>query len=193
MNGETTPLDAADQRRLLHVARRTAEQILSASNPHVDLDRPIVAGRCGGAFVTLWHGPKLRGCVGTFTPTDDLVATITDVTIGALDDPRFADEPVYHEELADIDFEISLLTDPTLTADPRSLVPGRHGIIVKVGNRSGCFLPKVASERGWTSEQFLRNCCVMKAGLSPDAWRSPQATVYLFEACSFRESGLRES
>ena len=44
-------------------------------------------------------------------------------------------------------------------------------------------LPQVATEWGWTREQFLRQTCV-KAGLPPDAWQNG-ATIYRFDADVF--------
>ncbi len=70
------------------------------------------------------------------------------------------------------------------------MVPGEHGIIVRRGDRSGCFLPKVAGERGWSAEETLSNCCTMKAGLAADAWREPGTEVCLFTADAFDEGDL---
>ena len=64
-----------------------------------------------------------------------------------------------------------------------SLRLGADGIYIVKGSRSGCFLPQVAEETGWTKEQFLDFCCTHKAGLPAKAWRDdPQAEVYLFSA-----------
>jgi uncharacterized protein (TIGR00296 family) len=65
------------------------------------------------------------------------------------------------------------------------VVVGRDGLVVEQGHRRGLLLPQVATERGWTPEQFLRQTCV-KAGLPPDAWRRG-ASVYRFEADVFGE------
>lgn len=178
--------DATTERLLLRIARRTAEAELGHSvQTPVEVER--IAGRFGGAFVTLWNGDSLRGCVGTFAPTDEIPSTIAEVTRKSLADSRFVSRPVNASELPSITIEISLLSDATRTDDPLSLVPGTHGIIVRQGSRSGCFLPKVASERGWSAEEFLANCCSMKADLPPDAWREPGTEVLLFTAQVFSE------
>jgi uncharacterized protein (TIGR00296 family) len=68
------------------------------------------------------------------------------------------------------------------TDDPLSLQLGVDGIYIKKDRASGCFLPQVASETGWSKEEFLSNCCAHKAGLAPDAWKDPETEVYLFTA-----------
>jgi uncharacterized protein (TIGR00296 family) len=66
-------------------------------------------------------------------------------------------------------------------------VIGTHGIVVRRGSLSGCFLPKVAVEQRWTVEEFLSNCCKMKAGLPPNAWRDQSTGVFVFTADVFSE------
>ena len=102
-------------------------------------------------------------------------------------DPRFTRNPITLDELPKLTIEISVLTDPVRTAHPETLIPGTHGIIITRGSRSGCFLPKVATDRGWSAEEFLSQCCTMKAGLPADAWRDRQASVYLFTADTFAD------
>ena len=180
----------SDRAALLAHARNVAERWLAGDVRSSATARPRVAGDFGGAFVTLWSGKRLRGCVGTFAHTSDLAATIERVTVSTLKDSRFASCPVTVGELAKLTFEISVLSDPALTHDPLSLTPGVHGIVIRSGERSGCFLPKVALERGWSASQFLSNCCSMKAGLPEDGWREEGVEVSLFTADSFREAEL---
>jgi len=187
MCGMIPSLADPERRALLGMARDTARRILMNASETPEAARPRIEGRFGGAFVTFWQGSLLRGCVGNFTPTADIAAAIEEATEASLHDPRFADDPITFDELPALTIELSLLTDPRPTSDPLSLTPGRHGIVIRYGGRSGCFLPKVAFERNWSAEEFLRNCCVMKAGLRPDAWRDPDATVLLFEAQSIRD------
>ena len=59
------------------------------------------------------------------------------------------------------------------------------GIYIKRGCTSGCFLPQVAEETGWSKEEFLSYCCAHKAGLDADAWKEPETEVYLFTAGVF--------
>ena len=46
-------------------------------------------------------------------------------------------------------------------------------------------MPQVATETGWSKEEFLSYCCAHKAGLAPDAWKDPETEVYLFTAEAF--------
>jgi uncharacterized protein (TIGR00296 family) len=62
---------------------------------------------------------------------------------------------------------------------------GRHGLVVEQGRERGLLLPQVATEHGWTREQFLDHTCI-KAGLPFDAWRRG-ASLYRFEALVFGE------
>jgi len=133
----------------------------------------------------------LRGCVGQFLATTDIAKTVETVTRASLNDARFRQDPITASELQDLTIEISILSDPVSTDDPLGLTPGLHGIIVRRGDRSGCFLPKVATERGWSAEMFLNHCCTMKAGLPADAWRGPDTEVLLFTAEVFSESDDR--
>jgi uncharacterized protein (TIGR00296 family) len=84
--------------------------------------------------------------------------------------------------LNQLDIEISVLSPLQKTDDPLSLRLGVDGIYIKRGRASGCFLPQVATESGWSREEFLSYCCSHKAGLESDAWRDPQTEVYLFSA-----------
>jgi len=103
-------------------------------------------------------------------------------------DPRFLSNPVCAEELADIAIEISVLSPLEKTTDPlKEIELGRHGISIDGPYGSGCFLPQVATETGWSKEEFLSKCASMKAGLASDAWQWPDVTVYRFEAEVFGE------
>lgn len=136
-----------------------------------------------GCFVTLRTGGRLRGCLGCFVSERPLYQTVADYAAhSALEDPRFVGDRLRPEELPLVDLDISALTPLEPCADPLAIVPGVHGIYVKKGGRSGCFLPQVATEMGWDAEEFLGHCCRDKAGLEWDAWRRPGATVMTFTA-----------
>lgn len=190
MSEALKPLSEQNRRELLRWARDSARRVLTQSYGDAAMP-PKIDGRFGGAFVTFWSGRNLRGCIGTFVATTDLAATITEVTQSSLADARFESQPITAAELPDLEIEISVLTDPQPTTDPLSLIPGTHGIIVRRGGRSGCFLPRVASEKGWSPAQFLSKCCTMKAGLDAEAWSDPETQVLLFTSDSFRESDFK--
>jgi len=45
----------------------------------------------------------------------------------------------------------------------------------------------VATETGWSKEEFLNNLCEHKAGLPASAWKDGSAELYTFEAEVFSE------
>jgi uncharacterized protein (TIGR00296 family) len=65
---------------------------------------------------------------------------------------------------------------------------GRHGVLVKRGFSSGVYLPQVATETGWTKEEFLSSLCAHKAGLAADAWKDKTTELYIFSAEVFSET-----
>ena len=100
----------------------------------------------------------------------------------ATGDSRFFGDRITPQEVDDLNIEISVLSPLKKTADPLSLWLGVDGIYIKKGYANGCFLPQVATETGWSKEEFLSYCCVHKAGLKPDAWKDKGTEVYLFTA-----------
>lgn len=176
------------QQELLALARATAQSALRkvavATSKSSDSNVPA-----GGAFVTFWNGTELRGCVGSMKETSDLFQTLTEVTRASLTDRRFSLKPIQSDELEVLTIEISVLSPLERTTDPLSLVLGTHGIFIRNKVGSGCFLPKVAIERGWSAHQFLTNCCQMKAGMPADAWKHPDTEVFLFTAQVFSDKG----
>ena len=112
------------------------------------------------------------------------------MALAATQDNRFLANPITPGELEKIDIEISVLSPLERTEDPLSLELGKHGIYIKCGWASGCFLPQVATETGWTKEEFLSQCCGGKAGLPSDAWKQPDTEVFLFTADVFGEKDL---
>ena len=136
-----------------------------------------------GCFVTLKNHARLRGCIGQFTSESPLIELVADMAkSSATGDPRFVAEPITADELEKLDIEVSVLSPLKRTDDPLSLRLGVDGIYIKSGYTSGCFLPQVATETGWSKEKFLSYCCEHKAGLAPDAWKEEDTEVYLFDA-----------
>ncbi len=135
-----------------------------------------------GAFVTLRKKGELRGCIGHVVGDKPLWETVKAMTVAAASqDPRFA--PVKPEELKDIEIEISVLSLPQRVADASAIVLGRDGVIVSDGGlHQGVFLPQVATETGWSKEEFLSELCSQKAGLPADCWRDPKNNLLTFQA-----------
>lgn len=172
---------------LLGVARKVVEAAVRGEAVSEYESKDPLFNEKRGCFVTLHNKGALRGCIGQFEAAQSLVKTVRDMALAATRDGRFAANPVRAGELSSIDIEISVLSPLELTDDPLSLELGRDGIYIKRGWASGCFLPQVATETGWSKEQFLSECCAGKAGLGGDAWRESDTEVYLFQAEIFGE------
>lgn len=133
-----------------------------------------------GAFVTLKKDDCLRGCIGHIIGDKPLFQTIAEMAqAAAFQDPRFP--PVTAAEEAALAVEISILSPLEPCPDPELIEPGRHGLLVALGSRSGLLLPQVATEWGWDRPTFLAQTCA-KAGLPASAWRDPQCEIYWFQA-----------
>jgi uncharacterized protein (TIGR00296 family) len=89
------------------------------------------------------------------------------------------------QELANIGFEISVLTREREIQSVEEIEIGRHGLIVEQGGSRGLLLPQVPTELGWDRDAFLDHTC-LKAGLAADAWRRG-ARIFVFEAQVFGE------
>jgi len=179
-------MNDAQKQTLLKVARDTVDAVIRRQpieNPQSD--DPELNAPCG-CFVTLKNQGRLRGCIGRFTSESPLIELVGQMAkASATGDPRFFADPISAGELDQLDVEISVLSPLQRTDEPLSLRLGVDGIYIKKGRTSGCFLPQVATETGWSKEEFLSYCCAHKAGLASDDWRDPEAEVYLFTADVF--------
>jgi uncharacterized protein (TIGR00296 family) len=98
-------------------------------------------------------------------------------------------DPIAPGELDRLNIHISVLSELAPIADPLDIELGVHGIYIIRGHAAGCFLPEVATETGWSKEEFLSQCCAGKAGMSPDAWRQQGTQVLVFTSERFGEAG----
>jgi len=182
-------LEELQKRQLLQIARRAVEEGLGSTH-QAPQDEFLAEHPVGGAFVTLYQTECLRGCVGAFLETRDVRWLVREAAIGAIGDHRFAGQVIVAEDLPAIVLEISLLSKLEPMGESSRLIPGVHGIRIEGFGRSGCFLPKVATEYHWTAQELLEACCTMKMGLPADAWRRPEARVQIFTAEVFREADV---
>lgn len=182
-------MNTKQRETLLRVARDTIEAVVEARpwTRHKS-DDPLFAERCG-CFVTIKNRGRLRGCIGTFQADTPLLETVERMAESATKDPRFVFDRITPSELKHLVIEISVLSPLEKTDNPLSLELGKHGIYIRRSARAGCFLPQVATELGWSKEQFLSHCCADKIGLQPDAWKEPDTEVLLFTAEVFQEGG----
>ncbi|MCD8138682.1 MAG: AmmeMemoRadiSam system protein A [Planctomycetaceae bacterium] len=164
------------------LAAAVAGQFYEPADPGL----PALDERCG-CFVTLKTNGQLRGCLGCFVSDNPLWQTVADYArYSALCDPRFTRNRLTQRDLPEVEIEVSVLSPLEPCHDPLSIIPGIHGIYVKRGPQSGCYLPQVATEMGWGGvEEFWTSCCRDKAGMSPDAWQQPGTECSTFTADVF--------
>jgi len=171
-------------RELLRLALTSIERALDGEPPPRLLERPHPDDPSHGVFVTLRIGEELRGCIGTLAAEEGIPNTVVKFAReAAFRDPRFP--PVTKEEWPGVALEVSVLTPPRRIS-PEEVEPGRHGIILEAGMRRGLLLPQVATEWGFSREQFLA-AVSQKAGLPDNAWKTPGAALFAFEAEVFGE------
>jgi len=139
-----------------------------------------------GAFVTLTKNGQLRGCIGQIVPTDEpLWQVVREMAVAACsEDGRF--NPVEKSELDELEYEVSVLSAPEAIDDWKKIELGKQGVIIRKGGRSGVFLPQVATETGWTLEEFLGQLCSQKAGLSPSCYKDKDTEIQIFSAQVFK-------
>ncbi len=171
-----------EERTLLKkLARNSIEKVLFGKEEGLDL--PDSLKKKMGAFVCLKTKGDLKGCIGYIRGQMPLDQTIRQMAVeAAFHDPRFL--PLNETEWEDTDIEISVLTPMKKMEDIEEIQVGISGLYIEKGGYSGLLLPQVATENGWDRKTFLEYTC-MKAGLDRDAWKSKDATVYIFSADVF--------
>jgi len=132
-----------------------------------------------GVFVSLKKHGQLRGCIGTFEPTQASVAgeIIHNAISSATDDPRFS--PVSPSELGSLDYSVDVLTHPEEVEDRSQLDVKKYGVIVAAGLRRGLLLPDL---EGVDSVDMQISICRRKAGILP----AEAVKLYRFEVRRYR-------
>ena len=168
------PLTEKEKKELLKLARRAVHTYITSgkrfrpqiANPKFETDRAV--------FVTVSKDGNLRGCIGHMQPIMPLYQSVIENAISASSsDPRFP--PIQESELQSLDIEISILSSLRLLKNVSDIEIGRHGLVIQKGVNRGILLPQVASEHGWTRDEFLERIC-QKAGLPAHSWKN----AYLF-------------
>ena len=130
-----------------------------------------------GAFVTLKQQGCLRGCIGRIVSDIPLYLLVEEMArAAALYDNRFP--PVSVEDLPHLTYEITVLSTLQEIKSIDEIELGKHGIIIEAKGRSGVFLPQVATETGWSVEEFLGHCSRDKAGLGWDGWKKARISIF---------------
>ncbi|MBN1275537.1 AmmeMemoRadiSam system protein A [Candidatus Woesearchaeota archaeon] len=170
---------------MTHPLVRLAKDAITSSLTGKAITLPEGYDEREGCFVTITKHGQLRGCIGYVTTDKPLKEAVREAARGAaLHDPRFP--PLREDELPDITVEVSVLSTPKhiATEDPGdkelSFIPGKTGLIVQRGWRSGLLLPQVFGKDATPQEALAMTC--EKAGLPRDAWRHNETQVFTFTA-----------
>jgi AmmeMemoRadiSam system protein B/AmmeMemoRadiSam system protein A len=174
-------LDAADSAALLesadHTLRRLRETGARKPVPAKGGSPALQVRR--GLFVSLHSEGELLGCIGNMAGKSSLAEDVAELTLSsAMEDPRFRPAA---EASGPIGIEISVLTPLRRIGSESEFRVGIHGAYLSLNGQSGLLLPQVATERGWSAQDFLK-ALARKSNLWPDAWRDPKAELYVFEA-----------
>jgi AmmeMemoRadiSam system protein A len=177
------------------LARQQIEQHLGMApvRPVIDeeLDQPELR-QVRGVFVTLHKRQALRGCIGSLSGVEPIVAGVRRQALNAaFHDSRF--QPVTAAELDALEVEVSVLTAPQPLAYEnadhllRLLRPKVDGVILEEpGGAGATFLPQVWQQLP-EPEQFLGRLCG-KAGMATGTWRSGRLIFSTYQVQSFAES-----
>ena len=127
-----------------------------------------------GVFVCLKIAGMLRGCIGTFQPTESSIVreTVRNAISAATCDPRFA--CVRPGELSSLEYTVDVLTSPEQVKDRADLDPKRYGVIVQSAGRRGLLLPDL---EGVDTVDEQISIAMQKAGIP----RGSVVTLFRFE------------
>ncbi len=180
-------LTGPEKSALLKIARKSVETAVRDGKAYeVSTGGLEALAQERGAFVTLTKHGELRGCIGSVAPVKPLFLTVHEVAVmAALRDNRFS--PVTASELADLQYEISVLSPLRRVMDVQEIHIGQHGLLIHALGREGLLLPQVATEENWDRTTFLQETC-RKAGLPGRAWQDPGSDLFRFTALVFNEN-----
>ena len=164
----------------VRLARETIENYIKQGKiitPPLGLPEEMINQKAG-VFVSLKKNGNLRGCIGTFMPTQGDVAQeiIKNAISAAVDDPRFSSVNV--SELEDLSISVDVLSVPEEVKDISQLDPKKYGIIVSSGYKKGLLLPDL---EGVDTVEYQIDITKRKAGIYPDE----KVKLYRFEVKRF--------
>jgi len=177
-SGNSFSFTMEEKKKLFDIAKKSIESrftdnkyVLDERSMPDDLKKPM------GAFVTLKINGALRGCIGRFFSEEPLYNVVSESAISsAFEDPRFS--PLTKDEYKVTNIEITVIGPLKKINNINEIVLGKHGIYIKKGLRAGTMLPQVATENGWSLEEFLGYTSRDKAGLGWDGWKDAEISIY---------------
>jgi hypothetical protein len=167
-----------EKKQLFDIAKSSIQSKLYNKNYVIDeKSLPGTLKKPMGAFVTLKIGGALRGCIGRFVSAEPLYTVVNESAISsAFEDPRFS--PLTKDEYLNTNIEITVLGPLKKISNIKEIILGKHGIYITKNGRAGTMLPQVATENGWTVEEFLGYTSRDKAGLGWDGWKNADIFIY---------------
>jgi len=169
-------MKAKEESAYARLARETIENYIKYRkiiSPPKDLPEEMINQKAG-VFVSLKKNGNLRGCIGTFMPTQENIAQeiIKNAISAAVGDPRFS--PVTASELGGLTISVDVLSPPGEISDISELDPKKYGVIVSSGYKKGLLLPGL---EGVDTVEYQIDIAKRKAGIYPDE----KVKLYRFE------------
>jgi MEMO1 family protein len=161
----TPPEQKKEPHPLVRLARDTVETFVREGYVLRPRELTPEMTERAGAFVSLKKLGVLRGCIGTFEPTQPNLAEeiISNAISSATRDPRFP--PVTPAELPQLSYSVDVLTSPEPVESLEQLDPKKYGVIVECGRRRGLLLPDL---EGVDTVTHQIDICCQKAGILPN-------------------------
>lgn len=165
------------------LAWRTLKEFLGERKVPSPLNIPLEFQKKAGVFVSLHKKGELRGCIGTYLPTQKNIAEeiIRNAISAATQDPRFP--PVREEELKEIEISVDILSEPELIHSLNDLNPRKYGVIVSKEWQKGLLLPDL---EGVNTVETQLKIAKQKAGLL--GVPLTQLKIYRFTVTRYKES-----
>lgn len=156
-------LSMKEESTYVRLARKSLEHYVKNGEEMSSPDK--ITGIKKGVFVTLKKNGKLRGCIGTISPTRESVEIeiIQNAISAGTEDPRFA--KVREDELDEIVYSVDVLEEAEEISSIEDLDIDKYGVIVSSGYRRGLLLPNLD---GIDSVQEQVEIALNKAGISPN-------------------------
>jgi AmmeMemoRadiSam system protein A len=170
--------------KLTKLARRTLEEHFNGKEFIPDDHTKSIYNEKQACFVTLTLNGKLRGCIGSLSPRQELWKDVMENVINAaIHDFRFS--KLNEGEVGKIKIEVSVLSLPKKInyvneKDLLIRISSDKGFIIRKGNNSATFLPQVW-EQIPDKIEFLEQLSI-KAGLNRNAWKSAEIWSYTVNA-----------
>ena len=150
----------------VRLARKSLTYYLE-HNQHMDkpAELPDMLQEKAGVFVSFKKAGQLRGCIGTFEPTQPTIAEeiIQNAISAGTEDPRFS--PIKLSELAELEISVDVLEPPEAIESIDELEPKTYGVIVRCGHRSGLLLPDLEGVDTVTEQVGI---AMQKAGIQAE-------------------------